>query len=234
MGQVFQGHPMIESSAGQQIARSRCSASRQLLVISLMLAGLAAGARGLLCAQSASTSAGISKGAAQSCEAKIKRMESFSTTAPAGKKQTVQLSDTELNSYLALVLSPNYHPSLKSIRLRFEASKLQGIATVDFDRLEFTSTQILSGLLRRMMTGIHTLTVAGELVTGSGRASFKLDEARFDSLTLPNMLVAEILSAVGRKQNPPIDPMQPSELPYDIDRVDTRPGYIVIYQQRAE
>jgi len=35
---------------------------------------------------------------------------------------------------------------------------------------------------------------------------------------------------VGRKQDPPFDPMQPSKMPYEIQKVDVHSGYIVVYQ----
>ncbi|MBZ5497267.1 MAG: hypothetical protein LAP85_12765 [Acidobacteriia bacterium] len=173
---------------------------------------------------------GISKAAADSCNAKISRLEAFDAAHDPVKKQTTRLSETEMNSYLAFVLSPHYNACLKSIRLKFEEGHLQGVAAVDFDRLQLNPTQLLTSLLRKMLTGVHTLTVRGILVSGTGKANFRLEEARFDSMTLPNLLVAEIITTVGRKQNPPFDPMQPSTLPYRIQKVDVHAGYIVVYQ----
>jgi len=180
--------------------------------------------------QSANSAAGISKAAAQSCQAKVERIQACGDAADPAKKQTTRLSEAEVNSYLALVLSPQYHPSLKSILLKFDEAHLQGTASIDFDRLQFSSTQFLNSLLRKMLTGVHTLKVRGSLAANAGKANFNLEDARFDDITLPNLLVSEIISAIGRKQNPPFDPMQPSALPYHIQKVEVHSSHIMIYQ----
>ena len=54
--------------------------------------------------------------------------------------------------------------------------------------------------------------------------------ARFDGTLLPNFMVSEIITAVGRKQRPPFDPLQPSQMIYAIDRVDVHAGYFIVYQ----
>ena len=174
--------------------------------------------------------AGISKAAALSCQAKVLQLEKFDTEYQPGKHQTTRISQNELNSYLALILSPDYHPCLKSLVFRFENGSMQADAMIDFDRLQFSSTQAVYSLLRSMLSGTHSLAIAGELISGDGKASFKLREARFDSLSLPNILVSEIISAVGRRQNPPFDPMQPSTLPYRIQKAEVQAGMLLIYQ----
>jgi hypothetical protein len=168
----------------------------------------------------------ISKAAADSCDAKVQLLEAY---AGPGTRQT-SLSEEELNSYFALVASPHYHPSLKSVLLTFKDGRVVAVASIDFDRLNFSSTQFLNGLMRSLLTGVHTLMVSGDAVSGKGKANFNLEESRFDAVALPNLLVSEIISTVGLKQKPPFDPMQPSALPYHIQKIDVRSGYIVLYQ----
>ncbi len=172
----------------------------------------------------------ISRTAANSCESKLNRLESFAAHRKSGQKQTTQFSEEEVNSYLALELKPKYHPSLKSLSVAFEEGKLQAVALIDFDRLGRTSTKMLPKLLGFMFSGVHTLTAKGQLISGNGKAYFRLEQARFDTTTLPKGLVEEIITAVGRKQNPPFDPLKPSELFYSIDRAEVHAGYILVYQ----
>jgi hypothetical protein len=169
----------------------------------------------------------ISKAAAESCGVKLKRLEEF---AAGSKKQTIEFSENEINSYLALELSKNYHPSLKSLVIVVEESKLQGVASIDFDSLAMNSKTFLTKLMTKMFSGVHTLAVRGKLVTAEGKARFELEEAHFDDSALPNFLVEEIISAVGRKQKPPFDPMQPSKLPYGIQSVELHPGRALVHQ----
>ena len=173
---------------------------------------------------------GISKPAADRCGEKLVRLEAFASREGGEGTQTTRFTQSEVNSYLALEVSRQYHPSLKSVTFTFEESKLSCVALVDFDQLELTSTQFVTQILAKMFSGVHALSISGQLVAEGGQAYFKLATARFDSTTLPNILVEEIVSAVGRKQKPPFDPMKPSEMPYKIKRVEVHSGSITVYQ----
>ncbi len=171
----------------------------------------------------------ISRAAAEGCATKVKRLEDFAAASTPKKKQDTEFTENEVNSYLALELSPKYHPSLKSLLMSFEESRIQGVALVDFDKLGMNAKG-LARLFARLLSGTHTLTMRGKLRTEAGKGSFVLEEARFDDTTLPNFLVEEIISAVGSRQKPPFDPMQPSQMPYRIKTVDVFPGRIVAHQ----
>ena len=87
-----------------------------------------------------------------------------------------------------------------------EKNELQAVASIDFDSLS-SSGKPLSKLIGLMFSGTHTLTVKGQLISKGGKANFSSDQARFDDTTLPRYLVEQIITAVGRKQNPPFDPL---------------------------
>ncbi len=174
--------------------------------------------------------AGISKEASDSCGLKVKRLEEYTAKPDPKEKQTTQFSQSELNSFLALELSRQYHPSLKSLLVALEEDRLQGVATIDFDVLGMNSKSVAAKLFTKLFAGVHNLTVRGKLLARDGKGSFQLEEARFDDTTLPNFLVEEIISAVGKKQKPPFDPMQPNTMPYNIERVDLHREYILVYQ----
>ncbi len=170
----------------------------------------------------------VSKAAADRCNIKLKSLDDFSVKRKAGQKQTTRFTEEEVNSYLALDVK--YHPCLKSLLMTFEENRMRAVAAIDFDRLGTTSSKFLPKLMSFMFSGTHTLTSVGQLLSKDGNASFYLEQARFDDSTLPRSLVEEIISAVGKKQNPPFDPLQPSRMPYKIERVDVHPGYIIVYQ----
>jgi hypothetical protein len=177
------------------------------------------------------TGAGVSKEASDSCSAKVKKLEDLASDPKRKEKhQSTRFTEPEINSYLALELSTHYHPSLKSLVMKFEEAKLQGVATIDFDELGMTSKKVLTRLMARLFSGVHTLTIRGELRAAEGKGHFVLEEALFDESTLPNFLVEEIITSVGGKQKPPFDPLQPSQMPYGIDRVEIHKGYIIVHQ----
>ena len=173
---------------------------------------------------------GISKAASDSCGLKVKQLEDYAASPTPGKKKTTRFDEAEINSYLALELKEKFHPSLKSLLLTFQKEDLQGVASLDFDHLSVNAKGAFTKLIARMFSGVHDLTVRGDLIATEGKGSFKLQEARFDQTTLPNFLVEQIITAVGQKQKPPFDPTQPSQLPYKIERVDLYAGYIIVHQ----
>ena len=180
-----------------------------------------------LCAAS-DPNQGISKAASDVCSKKVQKLQEFAPDR--GRRLTTRLSQDEVNSFLALELSSKYSPGLKSLLFTFEEAKLQGEAVIDFDILGMRASKLISKLMAMMLSGTHRLNVRGKLISKSGKANFQLEEARFDNTALPNFIVEEIITAVGRKQRPPFDPVQPSQMPYHIDRVEVHPGYIRIYQ----
>jgi hypothetical protein len=171
-----------------------------------------------------------SKSAAQKCISKQKALEKFASKSKPGQRLRTQFFEDEINSYLALNLSPNYHPCLKSLIVTFEWDKVHAVALLDFDRLESTSAGFLPKIIGLILSGTHTISASGQLVSNNGSAYYRLEQARLDNSTLPKSLVKEVISFVGSKQNPPWDPLQPSKLPDKIEKVRVFPGYIIAYQ----
>ncbi len=200
-----------------------------LCVPALLMAGLAASPLAHSALETV-TGQGISRAAADECAKKVKALESFSARTGNRGTQTTRISEAELNSFLAYELSPKYHASLKSLTVRLEPTRLQGVATVDFDQLGMSSKNSVTRMLASLLTGKHTLTAYGKLIADGGLASFQLERSLFDDTSLPNLLVEEIISTVGKRQKPPFDPMQPSKMPYDIRKVEMGQGFITVYQ----
>jgi hypothetical protein len=177
------------------------------------------------------TASVTSKAAAARCGLQLKNLEDFAANSKAGQKQTTRFSEEELNSYFALDLSSKYHPSLKSLEIScFEHEELEGVAIIDFDKLGDASKGVLPDILSILFSGKHTLTARGKVLSGNGKAHFQLEEAQFDGHELSTFLVEHIITAVGRRQNPPFDPLQPSEMPYKIQRVEVHQDHILVYQ----
>jgi hypothetical protein len=171
-----------------------------------------------------------SKAAADRCSKKLKTVEEFASKRKPGRKQVTQFSQDEINSYLALDLSAKYHPCLKSLMITLEENELQAVAAIDFNQLKSAPGKLLPKLVGLMFTGTHTLTARGQLLSKDGKAKFILDQARFDDNTLPRYLVEQIISAVGRRQNPPFDPLQPSKIFYEIEKAEIHANDVIVYQ----
>jgi len=187
-------------------------------------------AQAVIGAEPEKTAIVASRDAAARCQTKLKNLDDFANRRKSGQKQTTKITEEEINSFLELNLKSKYHASLKSLVMEFNENRMQATAVINFDHLRSASTKLLPKLIGLVLSGVHTIAVEGQVLSGNGRANFRLERARFDNGTLPKYLVEEILSAVGRKQKPPFDPMQPSRMPYEINRIETHPGYIIVFQ----
>jgi hypothetical protein len=218
---------LIPSSGISRCSAIVCSFLPALWLVGMFFASDSAANQ----AESAISTSAVSSPAAERCRLKLIRLEAVAALDSSERKQTTRFSEEEVNSYLAEDLSPQYHPCLKTIGTTFKEGRIQVVAEIDFDRLGAASTGAFSKMVKLLFSGKHSITAQGKLQSGNGEAFFDLEKAFFDDKALPNFLVEEILTAVGQNQNPPFDPMQPSELPYKIDKVDVHPGYIIVYQQ---
>jgi hypothetical protein len=222
-------HSESSDNPGNPLRLFHRSFDEKRFTTSLLLGGLV-----LLCLcafASGDTSAFTpSKAAAARCRSKLDRLKAFPEKREPGQTQTTNFPQNEFNSYLALDLSSQYHPCLKGLVVVFEENRLKATATIDIDRLGTGSQKLLPKLVSLMFSGVHTLAADGRLVAKDGKAHFELEQALFDGSALPKPLVEAIISAVGRKQNPPFDPLQPSEMPYEINKVDVKSGYIIVVQ----
>jgi hypothetical protein len=229
-------HGGVEHSGLSDNSKSPSEPSRRCIAANRSCIAFFAAALSLFCylamASSKEETSGFvaTKSAAAMCGSKLKEVESFPKKRKPGQTKTTQFTEDEVNSYLALDLKPKYHACLESLVMSFGENTLQGVAEIDFDRLGSSSKGILSKLIRLMFSGKHRLTASGQLESKNGKANFRLEKAQFDDSTLPSFLVEGIITAVGRKQKPPFDPLKPSEMPYKINKVDVHPGYIIVYQ----
>jgi hypothetical protein len=174
----------------------------------------------------------ISQKASDSCARKVKALEAWAAQSDGRGRQTTRLSEEEINSYLALELKAKFHPCLTSLQFTLSEKRLSGTAGIDFDNLGMSASKTITKMLAHLFSGKHRLIVAGTLLAEAGKGSLQLEEARFDGSLLPNFMVSEIVTAVGRKQRPPFDPLQPSQMPYSIEKVDVHAGYIIVTQSR--
>jgi hypothetical protein len=172
----------------------------------------------------------ISKEASIKCAAKFREIQAFDQDANPQKKKSTRFNEDQINSYLALELQSNFGPSLKGLRVEFKEDSLKIEADIDFDSFREKSNGISERLFAAVVSGIHTLTATGRLHAQGGEAYFELWEARIDEQVVPKILVEQIISGVSRRQKPPFDPLQPSQMPYHIKSIDVHAEMIIVYQ----
>lgn len=172
----------------------------------------------------------ISTVAAMQCIQKMKEIEFFATQEKIDRVMSTRFTEEEINAYLSLDSNSGYQSCWKNMRMSFKDDLMEGIASVDFDCLKETSSAAFSAIILQLFSGIHVITARGTIVGGNGKGHIQLDQVRFDDSVLPKFLIQEVIASVCRKQDPPFNPMEPSQLPYNIKKITIHPGYIIVYQ----
>lgn len=171
----------------------------------------------------ASAPAGSPDPAAERVEKMLDELEAREL-ARDKEKRTYTLTEPDLNAYLAAKIKERPRKDVESLRIEMKEAIFTTFLKVDFDQVEIKGDSMTVGLLRALLRGSQTIEFDGRLRTDNGKGTYEVERATLNGMPLPPSLVNSILSAVGRRQDPPFDPMEPFDLPYGIKTVTVTPG----------
>ena len=143
-------------------------------------------------------------------------------------RRTYQLSQAEINAYLLDELRHQEENAVKSIMVLLRDGEFVTILEIDPDRLPLGGDTTTGGLLGLLFEGKQTLEIEGQLSVNSGSGNYQIQQVRFNGMVLPIELVNEILTSLGRSQNPPLDPTSTFPMPYGIQSVVVSSGQVII------
>jgi len=170
---------------------------------------------------------GLTWSAADALARKLTEIEG-ALAKPAKRKvpSSVEVSATELNSYLNLTLGPKMPPEVSEVAFAIEPSRLAGAGLVDLDRLKakmppqgpFSPLNFLSG---RVAVELKT-----QLPNRDGMGNFVVEEVRLGGISLPVSLLQQVvLQATRTRENPAgFDLQAPFRLPYAVKQVRLEAG----------
>lgn len=138
------------------------------------------------------------------------------------------LSEEEINAYLEVKLRERERKEVEAFTVRLKQQSFVAVMKINMDEVQLKADSMTVQLFKALLSGHPTLEVEGRLQVKNGKGTYSVERARLNDIPVPAPLVNLILSAVGKKQNPPFDPTEPFEMPYGITSVDTAPGRVVI------
>jgi len=142
--------------------------------------------------------------------------------------KTYQVTEEELNAYLSAKLHQQHQKAVESIALLLKEGTFLTRVEVNVDEIEFPVDDVTTGYLRLLLKGIQTLEIEGTLEAENGMATYRVQEARLSGIPIPARLVNNILSSLGKKNDPPFDPSQPFEMPHGIQSFTFQPGTVIM------
>jgi hypothetical protein len=143
------------------------------------------------------------------------------------------ITEREVNAYLAFDATSELPAGFTEPRMTVLPDlKLSGTATIDLDaiRKERQSRSWLDPLT--YMGGKVAVAVSGRLTSSDGLARFALDRATIGGITVPKILVQELVTFYSRTPGNPrgLNLDDPYPLPARIRQIDIRRGEAIVRQ----
>jgi hypothetical protein len=168
--------------------------------------------------------AGLSWDEADSLDVKLEAIDKRQKNGRTARAETVQVSESELNSYVNLKLK--IPEGVTDVVLRLDRERVAATALVDLDKVQAkpasTSWNPMSLLGGRVPVSLRGKLVARE----DGFASIEFEEIKLGAFPLPpTMLEQLVASATKSRENPEgLDILSPFRLPYSMKRARLQPG----------
>lgn len=167
---------------------------------------------------------GLSRDAADALDVKLEAIDKRQKNGRTARPETVEISESELNSYVGLkVKMPE---GVTDVAVHLDRERVAATALVDLEKVQ---TKPASGSWNPMslLGGRVAVSVRGKLVNqDDGFASIEFEEIKLGALALPASALEQIvLSATKTAENPlGLDILSPFRLPYSMRRVRLQPG----------
>ena len=162
-------------------------------------------------------------------ESLARKLEAIERRAQEGRptsRETVVVTEKELNSYLNLTAPPKLPPGLADVEFRLERERLEARGLVDLDRLQARGGPRGSWNPLALLSGWVEVELRGRLPNADGLATVEVEEVRLGGVSLPLTVLAQLVSAATRSQDKPqgFDIRSAFPLPYALKRVRLEPG----------
>ena len=149
----------------------------------------------------------------------------------AGKpasRQTIVVTERQLNSYVTLSLAAKIPPGLSGLDLDLQKDRLFARGIVDLDRVKARLAQG-AGLLA-FLSGSVPVELRGRFSSADGKGRVEVEEALVAGISLPPAMVAQIVSQSTRSDKRPqgFDILAPFPLPFAARRVRLEPGRALV------
>lgn len=133
-------------------------------------------------------------------------------------KVSFQLTESEVNEYLAYALRINPRPGLSSVTLKLlPDSEISALAWIDFDALAKWNAWSLPDSLRPFLNGTKAVRVDAQFDAKDGFLNFTLKGAYGPAGTIiPMKLMEDIMRLIGLHQRELYDSRQPIPLPFGL------------------
>jgi len=158
----------------------------------------------------------------------VKRIERRLSSGRPASRQTIVVTERQLNSYVGLTLAPSLPPGVSGLAFRLDQGRLGARAMLDLDRLRLPRDGASS--LLSLLRGTVPLEIRGRLPSSKGKGRIEVEEAFVAGVSLPVSVLAQIvqISTRSEKNSRGFDLSAPFDLPWTISRIRFEPGRALV------
>jgi len=169
--------------------------------------------------QAASAGFEPSKASAESLRNKIDAVQRASADAGERRREQVEVSEAELESYVLVFLRKEMPVQLDSMDVQLTTGAVAGDAQITFN-----SSPTGNPMIDALAGGTHNVFVKGKLAGANSEGRFELEEVRVDGIPVPKVLIETLFEKYVKPRYPEADMKAPFELPWGIQELTIEPG----------
>ena len=160
--------------------------------------------------------------------------------AKNGELRTFSFTEGELNEFIRQLLEQAANKKRKNsvaiksavVRLK-EGHLLEVSAVASFDpkvikMLGSREDSAISGTVKDLMTIDNSVDLECLVTAAKGTAFIKVRKVKLKGIPIPDALLQKVLTAVGKKQRPPLDLNKPFRLPNGIRKINILPQKLLL------
>lgn len=164
-----------------------------------------------------------SEQAAKSLQAKIDAVKAAQNAGASRSRQTVEVSEVELESYMLFHLRDDIPARLDAVDVQLT----DGAVAAD-TKMTFSPDTTGNAVMDLLISGTHSFFVKGKLSAAGSRGKFELEEVKVDGIPVPNVLIEMLITKYVKPKYPDVDLNSPFTMPWGIESLAITPGKTTI------
>ena len=158
----------------------------------------------------------------------VARVERRLSAGKPASRQTIVVTERQLNSWVNLSLASKIPPALSAFELGLQKDRVVARGMLDLDQVK-SKLPPGAGLLA-FLSGAVPVELRGRFASADGTGKVEVEEALVAGISLPPALVAQIVSQSTRSEKRPqgFDLLSPFPLPFTARRVRLDAGRALV------
>jgi hypothetical protein len=160
----------------------------------------------------------------------VARLERRLSAGKPASRQTIVVTERQLNSWVSLSLASKIPEGLSDFELALQKDRILMRCVLDLDRVKSKVPQGAGAGLLAFLSGAVPVELRGRLSTADGSGRVEVEQALVGGISLPPAVVAQIVSQSTRSAKRPqgFDLLSPFPLPFTARRVRLEPGRALV------